>query len=121
MTRTLGIESISTKLERIAKQAREAPGMAFTTLAHHIDIEWLHEAYRRTRKSGAVGVDRQTARDYAANLDENLASLLERFKSGQYHAPPVRRAHIPKGEGRETRSIGISTFEDKVPRARVER
>jgi hypothetical protein len=41
--------------------------MVFTTLAHHIDIEWLHEAYRRTRKSGAVGVDGQTARDYAAN------------------------------------------------------
>ena len=85
MTKTSGFESISTKLERIAKQAREAPGMVFTTLAHHIDIEWLHEAYRRTRKSGAVGVDGQTARDYAANLDENLGSLLERFKSGRYH------------------------------------
>jgi len=114
MTKTSGFESISTKLERIAKQAREAPGMVFTTLAHHIDIEWLHEAYRRTRKSGAVGVDGQTARDYAANLEENLGSLLERFKSGRYRAPPVRRAHIPKGEGRETRPIGIPTFEDKV-------
>ena len=26
----------------------------------------------------------------------------------------MRRAHIPKGEGRETRPIGIPTFEDKV-------
>jgi retron-type reverse transcriptase len=26
----------------------------------------------------------------------------------------VRRAHIPKGEGRKTRPIGIPTFEDKV-------
>ncbi len=88
--------------------------MVFTTLAHHIDIEWLHEAYRRTRKSGAVGVDGQTARGYAANLDANLRSLLERFKSGRYQAPPVRRVHIPKGTGRETRPIGIPTFEDKV-------
>ncbi len=63
MTKTSGFESISTKLERIARQAREAPGMVFTTLAHHIDIEWLHEAYRRTRKSGAAGVDGQTAQD----------------------------------------------------------
>jgi group II intron reverse transcriptase/maturase len=114
MTKTSGFDSISTKLERIAEQAREGPGMVFTTLAHPIDIAWLHEAYRRTRKSGAVGVDGQTARDYAANLDENLRSLLERFKSGRYSAPPVRRAHIPKGEGRETRPIGIPTFEDKV-------
>jgi hypothetical protein len=32
MTRTSGLESISTKLERIAKQVREAPGMVFTHL-----------------------------------------------------------------------------------------
>lgn len=35
--------------------------MAFSTLAHHIDIDWLKEAYRRTRKDGATGVDGQTA------------------------------------------------------------
>jgi hypothetical protein len=27
------------------------------SLAHHIDLEWMQEAYRRTRKDGAVGVD----------------------------------------------------------------
>ena len=52
MKRTSGFESISTKLERIAKQAGEAPGMVFTTLAHHIDIEWLHEAYPQGRGGG---------------------------------------------------------------------
>ena len=45
--------------------------MAFTTLAHHIDIDWLKEAYRRTRKDGAVGVDGQTAQDYAVDLEGN--------------------------------------------------
>ena len=88
--------------------------MAFTTLAHHIDIEWLKEAYARTRKDGATGVDGQTAKDYAAKLEDNLRSLLERAKSGTYQAPPVRRVHIPKGDGRQTRPIGIPTFEDKV-------
>jgi group II intron reverse transcriptase/maturase len=88
--------------------------MVFTTLAHHIDINFLGEAYRRTRKDGAVGVDGQTAADYAGRLEENLRSLLERFKSGEYHAPPVRRVHIPKGDGTKTRPIGIPTFEDKV-------
>jgi retron-type reverse transcriptase len=90
--------NVSTKLERIAKRAKEMPGVAFTTLAHHIDIEWLKEAYRRTRKDGAVGVDGQTAAEYAANLEGNLRSLLDRAKSGDhYRAPPVRRVHIPKG------------------------
>jgi len=106
--------NISTKLERIAKLAKEAPDRAFRTLAHTIDIEWLHEAYRRTRKGGAVGVDEQTANEYATNLEGNLRSLLERAKSGTYRAPPVRRVHIPKGDGTETRPIGIPTFEDKV-------
>jgi len=36
---------VSTKLQRIAKLAREVPDMVFTTLVHHIDIEWLGEAY----------------------------------------------------------------------------
>jgi RNA-directed DNA polymerase len=61
--------NVSTKLERIAKRAKEMPGVAFTTLAQDIDIEWLKEAYRRTRKDGAVGVDGQTAAAYAANLE----------------------------------------------------
>jgi group II intron reverse transcriptase/maturase len=89
--------------------------MAFTSLAHLIDITWLHEAYHRTRKDGAAGVDGQTGKDYEANLEGNLQSLLDRAKSGTYVAPPVRRVHIPKaGSVTETRALGIPTFEDKV-------
>jgi RNA-directed DNA polymerase len=111
---TPSLENVSTRLQRIAKLAEEAPGMAFTTLAHHIDLELLIEAHRRTRKDGAVGVDNQTAGEYAANLEGNLLSLLDRLKSGTYFAPPVRRVHIPKGDGSKTRPIGIPTFEDKI-------
>ena len=88
--------------------------MVWTTLAHHIDQAFLHEAYRRTRKDGAVGVDGQTAHEYGQDLEANLQSLLERFRSGTYKAPPVRRTYIPKGDGNECRGIGIPAFEDKV-------
>ena len=54
---------VSTRQQRIAEIAREKPEMVFTSLAHLIDIPWLHEAYRRTRKDGAVGVDGQTGKD----------------------------------------------------------
>src|SRR3954449_12331705 len=107
-------DPISTRRQRIAELARQSPQAAFTTLAHHIDIDWLFEAYLRTRKDGASGVDGQTAEDYAADLEGNLRSLLDRAKSGRYQAPPVRRVHIPKGTGPETRPIGIPTFEDKI-------
>jgi group II intron reverse transcriptase/maturase len=114
MQETLGSESVFTKLERIAKLAKDKPEATLTTLAHHIDVEWLREAHRRTRKDGAVGVDGETSEAYAAQLEENLRSLLERAKSGTYRAPPVRRVHIPKGDGKQRRPIGIPTFEDKV-------
>jgi retron-type reverse transcriptase len=55
-----------------------------------------------------VGVDGQTGEDYAADLEGNLRSLLERAKSGTYQAPPVRRVHIPKaGSSNETRPLGV--------------
>ena len=84
-----------------------------STLHHVIDLGWLKEAYRLTRKDGAPGIDGVTAADYAANLEANLLDLLERIKSGRYQAPPVRRAYIPKADG-SRRPLGIPTFEDKV-------
>jgi len=114
MTETQSSQDISTKLERIAKLARDKRGVSLQTLAHHIDVNWLREAYRRTRKDGARGVDGQSATEYAKHLEVNLQSLLDRAKSGRYRAPPVRRVHIPKGDETETRPIGIPTFEDKV-------
>jgi len=111
MTETKGSTTIFTRQERIAELAKRF--QTLSTLNHHIDEVWLSEAYRRTRKDGAAGVDGQNAQEYAQQLEGNLKSLLERAKAGTYRAPAVRRVHIPKGNG-ETRPIGIPTFEDKV-------
>jgi RNA-directed DNA polymerase len=113
MAETSGSTTVSTKLQRVAELARGAPEMVLTTLAHHIDLEWLREAYRRTRKDAAPGIDGQTAQEYAQDLEQNLRSLLERFKSGSYKAPPVRRSYLAKADG-SRRRLGIPTFEDKV-------
>ncbi len=95
--------------------AKRSPQMGFTSLAYLMDIDWLREAFYRTRKNGAPGVDGQTWAEYAEQLEEHLQSLLDRAKSGTYRAPPVRRVHIPKGgSNTETRPIGIPTLEDKV-------
>ena len=115
MARSPNLESVSTKLQRIAQLAREAPKRAFMSLAHHIDVDLLLEAHRRTRKDGAPGVDGQTAAAYEETLEENLQSLVDRFKSGTYKAPPVRRVYIPKGsDPSKKRPIGVPTFEDKI-------
>jgi len=107
-------DEVSTKQRQIALNAERLPNVSFTSLAQHMDIQWLREAFARTRKDGATGIDNQTAEEYSRDLENNLASLLERAKSGTYRAPAVRRVHIPKGTGKETRPIGIPTFEDKV-------
>jgi len=106
---------VSTKQERIATLARQSPQMGFTSLAYLMDLQWLTEAYHRTRKNGATGIDNQTWHDYGQNLEANLQSLLERAKSGSYRAPPVKRVYIPKaGSPTQKRPIGMPTLEDKV-------
>jgi RNA-directed DNA polymerase len=107
-------EHVSTKMEQIAVNAKRLREVSFTSLAHHIDWQWLYEAYKNTRKDGALGVDEQSAEGYAENLKENLERLKEGFMSGRYKAPPVKRVYIPKEGKKELRPLGIPTFEDKV-------
>jgi RNA-directed DNA polymerase len=88
------------------------------SLSHVIDFEWMREAYIRTRKDGATGIDGVTAKDYEVNLEANLRDLLERIKSGRYKAPPVRRTYVPKSDGSQ-RPLGIPSFEDKLAQRAV--
>lgn len=111
--RTSGLNDISTRQQKIAQLTRQSPSMIWTTLAHHIDIEWLREAYRRVRKDRAPGVDGITMCEYEVDLETHLSELLTRFKTGAYRAPPLRRAYIAKGDGTK-RAIGIPTLEDKI-------
>src|SRR3954451_21383367 len=112
-TETPNSKNVSTKRNQIAELARKMPGVGLRTLAHHIDIDWLREAYVGTRKDGGPGIDEVTAEEYGSNLKANLTPLLEQFKSGTYKAPAVRRTYIDKADGGQ-RPLGIPTFEDKV-------
>jgi retron-type reverse transcriptase len=115
---TLSSPTVSTKLRRIAEQARNDPGRVFTTLVHLIDVEFLHEAYRRTRKDADTGPDGVTAAQYAEHLEENLRDLHERLRSGRYRAPAVKRVWIDKDDGGE-RPIAMPAFEDKIAQRAV--
>lgn len=112
-TGTPSPSTVTERLRRIATLVERAEGRPFTTLAHHVDVDWLRVATARTRKNGAPGVDGQTGQAYAENLEVNLQDLYRRIRSGTYEAPPVRAVDIPKGDGK-TRTLGIPTFEDKV-------
>jgi group II intron reverse transcriptase/maturase len=110
---TPGSPTISTKLQRIADQAQRYPQMVFNNVFHLIDRDFLREAYRRTRKSSAPGVDKVTAKQYAKHLDDNLRDLHERLRDNLYVAQPVERVWIDKEDGKK-RPISKPCFEDKI-------
>ena len=72
------------------------------------------DAYKRVKANrGAAGVDGQSIAKFDENAKENLYKLWNRLSSGSYFPPPVRRADIPKGDGR-TRPLGIPTVADRI-------
>jgi group II intron reverse transcriptase/maturase len=107
-------KSVSTRQRRIAELAEYHQEQGLSTLSHHLDMEWMKEAYRRVRKDSAPGVDGKTVAEYGCELEKNLGALIGRAKSGSYKAPPVKRVHIAKADGKETRPIGMPTVEDKI-------
>jgi len=108
-------------LDRIRQQARRDGRMRFTALLHHIyDPVRLERAYFGLKKKAAPGVDGETWQHYGEDLEANLQDLSERLKRGAYRAKPVRRAYVPKADGRQ-RPLGVPVLEDKiVQRATVE-
>jgi RNA-directed DNA polymerase len=113
MEDALESEIVSTKQKQIAELARKTCGKPIYSLNQFLTIDWMLEAYRRTRKSGAAGIDGVTADEYEKNLNTNLRVLLERMKAGTYQAQPIKRVYVPKSDGSQ-RPIGIPTLESKI-------
>jgi RNA-directed DNA polymerase len=105
--------TVSTKLLRIVKQSENNPDMVFTTLAHHIDVDFLREAYLRLKKNAASGVDKVSHKDYASDLEKNLVDLHDRLNANRYRAMPTKRVWIDKDDGSK-RGLGIPVLEDKI-------
>ncbi len=108
-------------LERVREAAERGKAVRFTTLLHHVyNVEPLRAAYYALKRDAAPGIDGETWEHYGQALEENLADVSGRLKRGAYRAKPVKRAYIPKADGRQ-RPLGIPTLEDKlVQRTTVE-
>src|SRR3989454_7762636 len=107
------LEDMSTGLVKVVERAQREPEGRFHALAHLIDVPALERAYRRQRADAAVGVDGVTKEQYGQELEAHLQGLHARLKAQRYRHQPLRRVHIPKGQGK-TRPIGIAAFEDKL-------
>jgi RNA-directed DNA polymerase len=116
--RRVGAPSALARVRQAAKRNRK---QRFTALLHHVyDVARLRMAYFALKRKAMPGVDGETWRHDGETLEANLQDLAERLKRGAYRAKPVRRAYIPKADGRQ-RPLGVPTLEDKiVQRAVVE-
>jgi len=112
--RTQSRESTPSALERVRQAARRDRKQRFTALLHHVyAIERLRVAYWELKRDAAAGIDGETWRHYGENLEANLQDLSSRLQRGAYRAKPVRRAYIPKADGR-LRPLGVPALEDKL-------
>ncbi|WP_066827008.1 hypothetical protein [Clostridium tepidiprofundi] len=103
-----------TKLQRIAKIAKERPNEKFTSLIHLINKEMLIKCYNELKPNKATGIDEVTKNEYEVNLENNIENLIERMKGLKYKPKPVRRAYIPKPGTHKKRILGIPSYEDKI-------
>jgi group II intron reverse transcriptase/maturase len=119
--RTQGRDGAPSALERVRQAAQRDRKQRFTALLHHVyDVARLRAAYLALKRDAAAGVDGETWQSYGQMLEANLQDLSDRLTRGAYRARPVRRAYIPKTDGRQ-RPLGVPALEDKiVQRAVVE-
>ncbi len=129
---------METKLNQIAKQERENPGVVssplaqlfvpefsviekarnnpdfvFNSIAHLLTKQLLEKSFGLLRKNAAVGIDRVSYKDYENNLENNLNQLYQSLKTRTYQPNALNRVWIDKGNGKQ-RPLGISCLEDKI-------
>jgi RNA-directed DNA polymerase len=84
------------------------------SLTGRITLPLMLVAFRRVKRNrGAAGIDKVSIGLYESNLLQNLLALMRRLKDGSFRPLPLRRVHIPKGDGK-TRPLGIPAVGDRV-------
>ena len=82
-------------------------------LMRYVNEDSLMEAHRRQSGRKAPGADGETKDSYGENASENIRGLVSRMKTFSYRPQAVRRAYIPKANGK-LRPLGIPAYEDKL-------
>ncbi|MUV37561.1 RNA-directed DNA polymerase [Lentibacillus sp. JNUCC-1] len=105
---------METKLTRIAELAKKDKNMAFTSLAHLLNVNNLKQCHYELPSEKARGTKGISKEGYGDNLNENVDDLVKRLKNNAYRPVPVRRTYIDKPGSRKKRPLGIPDHEDKI-------
>lgn len=108
---------MSQKQMKLAKTAQTNPAHRFTNLYSlmHWDfwIDCAAQAVLARPGSSTAGIDGTTRDNFKANYQVEIATLVESLKNKTYQPQPVRRAHIPKSNGK-MRPLGIPVLRDRI-------
>lgn len=67
-----------------------------------------------TAHAGTAGIDNETAKHFASNLDANLGEIRKRLLEGTYGFSRLRAVFIPKPNSDKDRVICIPTIRDRI-------
>ena len=95
-------------------ERREAVFEQVHRVRYEIDASETRAWLLVRRNDGGPGIDRQTIEAVEAYGPIKLiGEITETLKSKTYLPEPIKRVHIPKGDGK-TRPLGIPTIKDRV-------
>lgn len=104
---------MQTSLRGIARKAKQEKNHRFGNLYGMLNKDALYLAWKSINKKAAVGIDKESAKEFARNLSENLENMEAELKSKKYKAKLVKRVNIPKGNGK-FRPLGLPALRDKI-------
>lgn len=79
-----------------------------------LEKDRLRNGFKKVWKSkGVAGIDGQSLKDFAKNLESNLDQLILELKTKCYKPLPCKRVEIPKPDG-GVRCLGLPSVRDKV-------
>jgi RNA-directed DNA polymerase len=104
-----------TKLNLIAKKAKENSGLKFNALMHHLNLEYLLACFNNLENKKAPGIDGRTKESYSkGEIIKVLTEKVKEIQTGKYRPQPVKRIYIKKENSPKQRPLGLPTVIDKT-------
>src|ERR1700736_5658313 len=109
------MDNTATKLALIAMKANENRRLRFTSLTHHLNVDYLTACFRELAYRKAPGIDGRTVESYMDDeIRVALLQITKAIKGKRYRPQPVKRVYIEKQGSTKRRPLGLPVFLDKV-------